>query len=303
MSFKKAFFKLYRDYFNFSKAEKNAFFVLMLIILALMILPYINFKKNETKTDFKDFDLLVNQIKNDTQKAFIENNYDKKWQNNKTIASNFVFNPNIASEDDFIKLGFNKYIAQRILKMRKSGWDFKFKSDLKKVYGIDTQRVNELYAYIDLPEKKNFLNKIKEDNIKPIISKKQVFEINSCDTSDLKQIKGIGSILAKRIIGFRNKLGGFYDKSQFNEIYGLNPETIKELNEFTEINTQNIQKININLAEYKQLIKFPFLDQNKVKAILNYKKQHGDFKSEKDLMKINILEEEDVMILLNYINF
>ena len=37
-------------------------------------------------------------------------------------------------------------------------------------------------------------------------------ELNSVDTLALKQIYGIGSVLSKRIVKYRDLMGGFYDK-------------------------------------------------------------------------------------------
>lgn len=51
-----------------------------------------------------------------------------------------------------------------------------------------------------------------------------VVELNSADTTALKMVPGIGSVFAKRIIKYRDLLGGFYSVEQLGEVYGIDEE-------------------------------------------------------------------------------
>ena len=46
-------------------------------------------------------------------------------------------------------------------------------------------------------------------------------ELNTADTTILKKVPGIGSTFARRIIKYRELLGGFYDVSQLAEVYDI----------------------------------------------------------------------------------
>ncbi|MBO7607819.1 MAG: helix-hairpin-helix domain-containing protein [Paludibacteraceae bacterium] len=54
---------------------------------------------------------------------------------------------------------------------------------------------------------------------------KLMIELNTADTTTLKQLRGIGSKLSQRIVKYRKKIGGFSHKEQLKDIYGLSEET------------------------------------------------------------------------------
>ncbi|MBA22128.1 MAG: hypothetical protein CMP52_02125 [Flavobacteriales bacterium] len=49
----------------------------------------------------------------------------------------------------------------------------------------------------------------------------EVKDINKATAEELKQIRGIGAVLSKRIVNYRSRLQGFEDLDQFFEVYGL----------------------------------------------------------------------------------
>lgn len=58
---------------------------------------------------------------------------------------------------------------------------------------------------------------------------KLMIELNSADTTELKQLRGIGSKLSQRIVKYRKKIGGFTRKEQLKDIYGLSEETYRHI--------------------------------------------------------------------------
>ena len=54
-------------------------------------------------------------------------------------------------------------------------------------------------------------------------------ELNTADTTILKKVPGIGSTFARRIMKYRELLGGFYDVSQLAEVYGIDEERYQAL--------------------------------------------------------------------------
>lgn len=124
-------------------------------------------------------------------------------------------------------------------------------------------------------------------------------DLNLADSTDLVTLKGIGKTFASRIIKYRTALGGFHSLDQLNEIYGLKPETIAQIRPYLKIKTP-VSKIKINeVAE----LKHPYLRSYQAKAILAYRKQHGEFKNLEDLKNIDALDEETLAKLLPYLQF
>lgn len=54
-------------------------------------------------------------------------------------------------------------------------------------------------------------------------------ELNSADTTELKRLRGIGSVLSVRIVKYRNKLGGFSSVEDLKNVYGLSDETYQSI--------------------------------------------------------------------------
>ncbi|MBR2261187.1 MAG: helix-hairpin-helix domain-containing protein [Paludibacteraceae bacterium] len=54
-------------------------------------------------------------------------------------------------------------------------------------------------------------------------------ELNSADTTELKRLRGIGSVLSARIVKYRNKLGGFSSVEDLKNVYGLSDETYQSI--------------------------------------------------------------------------
>lgn len=120
----------------------------------------------------------------------------------------------------------------------------------------------------------------------------QAFDINTADTSQLQQLQGIGTVLSARIIKYRDKLGGFVSKAQYQEVYGLAPLTIESLTKHTYIVPgYQPKQVNINTDDFKTLLAHPYLTYEQVQSIMRHRARHGELKAVKDLLALRILEE------------
>lgn len=54
-------------------------------------------------------------------------------------------------------------------------------------------------------------------------------ELNSADTTELKRLRGVGSVLSARIVKYRKIIGGFKTVEQLEKIYGLPEETYQSI--------------------------------------------------------------------------
>ncbi len=118
------------------------------------------------------------------------------------------------------------------------------------------------------------------------------FDINTADEAQLRTIKGIGEVLAARIVKFRNKLGGFVRPGQYEEVYGLSPEVVQRLKEHTYISLHfRPQQLNINTADIKMLAAHPYLTYPQARAIVRYREQHGPFANLSPLNALVLMDE------------
>lgn len=276
-----------RAFFGLSRKETNAFLILLpLMVMSVFLVPTYHYWQAQQPRDFS-----AEVKKLDSVLA------TWKWQDSIPPVAPphqvelFTFDPNTTPVPQLVTLGFPDYLANRIHNYRAKKGRFIVKSDLLKIYGMDTSLYQQLKPYINLPE---VLDQV--DYLKPITEPKSAtpekFDLNAADTTQLIRIYGIGSKLSTRIIKYRNQLGGFISMNQLYEVYGLDSATVKELEESCFIVPDYQPRLlDLNLANEKELAQHPYIRYNLAKAIATYRFQHGKFQSLEELKKIALVDE------------
>ncbi len=303
-----------KEYFSFTKKERIGVLTLIAIIIIVFLLPYFlpSTKKKNNKQEFEQFKNEVSQLK--TQKKDSDTyagrtiKKDDEYKNAYTEPSRkkeeitkaelFYFDPNAASAEDWKRLGLRDKTIHTIQNYISKGGKFFKPEDLKKIYGLHENEYDRLLPYIKIEN--NYSNKKEEKkeiivrNIYPEHKSKvlQAIDINEADTSKFILLPGIGSRLANRIVGFREKLGGFYSIEQIGETYNLPDSTFQKIKPFLKIGNEPVKKININTADVETLKAHPYIRWNLANAIIQYRAQHGNYKSVDDLKQIAIITPE-----------
>ena len=205
----------------------------------------------------------------------------------KTKDSLFVFNPNTLNDHGWLVFGLSEGKLKVLRNYQKSGGYFKQKEDLKRCYAFGDDFYNKIKNYVSIPKIKK-----PQNNKQPITNSQQLIELNQADSLQLISIKGIGPFYSKQILKYRKQLGGFLNYNQFSEIWGLDKLDVENLQKQTIIDTFYIRKININLATIETFRKHPYINYKEAKMIVNFKNQHGDFSSVKDIQKIKPISPE-----------
>jgi competence ComEA-like helix-hairpin-helix protein len=296
-----------KDYFSFTKKERRGIIVIVAVILLLIILPFFfpYFIKKE-ETDTSQFTKEIAQLRLDTSSK--KRNVDKiddGYYNDYTPSPGkyiskqevFFFDPNTASIADWIRLGVKPRTAETIQKYIAKGGKFYKPEDIKKIYGISQKDVERLIPYVSIKEvKKEYTSyEQKEYTDKKSFSKNSVnqkTDINEADTSAFIALPGIGSKLAKRIISYREKLGGFYSVDQISETYFLPDSTFQKIKPHLIADSKAIKKININLATAEEMKSHPYIKYNIANAIFQYRRQHGNYNSVEEIRKIMTVTDD-----------
>jgi len=188
----------------------------------------------------------------------------------------FKFDPNTASARDWQKLGITEKQAAIIKNYTTKGGRFRKAADLQKIYGLTQIDYARLAPFIIIPE----------EWAKPNV----VVELNTADSAKLTTIDGVGGTYAKHIIYYRERLGGFTSKEQLKEVFGMDDLKYDEIKGQVRVDANRIHKININTITFDKLRLMPYLNYKQVNAIIEYRNQHGNYATIRDLENIAILD-------------
>ena len=186
--------------------------VLVVLIALVLAAPYVYQLLHKDNTiNFKDFDKAIAQLSKIEQVDGYAD--DKPVSDDKLLHPvMFPFNPNSLTVAQWKQLGLSERQANVIIHYEAKGGRFYRKEDLKKIYAITADDYTRLEPYINIPEVEYISKKAKPG---------EIIELNGADSARMTMIRGVGPSFAVRIIRYRNRLGGFYNKEQLKEIYGV----------------------------------------------------------------------------------
>ena len=121
--------------------------------------------------------------------------------------------------------------------------------------------------------------------------KLKIIEINSADTNTLDELPGIGPAFARRMIKYREMLGGYAYPEQLKEVYGMDSARLSGFIQQIRIDTSGIRKLDINKATFKELLAHPYLEYEQVKAIVRFRDKKGFLQSPGELVAAGVLAD------------
>ncbi len=269
-----------KNYFTFNKGDRNAFIILLSLLFIIVISPFFsNFFYKEKTYDFTAFrnEILsfeLDQHKRHEEDSLKKTNYQADKFNylqidnsvEKTKLNPFTFNPNNLPAEQWRKMGLSDRQINGIKNYEAKGGRFYIKRDLKKLYSISENEYEILEPFIDLPVE---ITKLKYQS--PVQKTVELIELNNADSITLKNLKGIGNVISKRIVRYRNRLGGFCKKEQLLEVTGIDTSLYRTIAPYLTLETRLVRQVNINTAEFNDLKGHPYLSNNIALSIVNYR--------------------------------
>ncbi len=310
---------LIRDYFGFSRIEsRGLLFLLAVITLSLTLSIYYQQTGRQSYElllqDRQALDVLISRLdklkteEEENAKEVVNTSGSRKLRR-------FLFDPNTAPVNSLMELGIPEFLSHRIDKYRSKGGKFRKPEDLLKIYGFEKPLYQELEAYIRIVDSKPYpkggqlhrhettpANTAEIAIAEAAEPEMRRININETDSLALQMLRGIGQVTSSRIIKFRDRLGGIHSLEQLKEVYHINEDAIKSLEEhaFVEENFE-IRKININQVDFKTLLSHPYVDYEVAKAIMNHRRIYGNFTSTDQLKEVYQIKEELLVKLLPYL--
>lgn len=300
--------KLLNAYFDFSKREFNGLIVLIALILLISAIPYIDEYVSSEDDNSEVEHLAIKRLSLPVKKTTVFRKAKLKQRfKNEVQHSLFLFDPNTIDIDDWQRLGLSFNQSAAILKYLAKGGRFRKVEDLQKMYTINEKMYAKLHPYVRIKgsDTGNEIKRVSGFNRKAegVVSKVKIIEINGADSVALIQIRGIGASFAKRIIKYRERVGGFYKKEQLLEVFGLDSAKFEEIKNQISVNANELKMININTAKLEDFKGHPYVRYKQVNAIIEYRKQHGNYSNIADLNKVAILSQEMIERLAPYLTF
>ena len=293
--------KLLNAYFDFSKGEFNGLIALIVLVVLIAVTPDVyRFIMPEPEDPVVE-QLAIKRLEFGVKqpRRFNDRRVTKENPKKERSYSLFPFDPNTINIDDWQKLGLSFKQSAAIIKYLEKGGKFRKAEDLQKMYTITPEIYKRISPYVKIEDK--YAGNIKAKALVPKETK--IIEINEADSAALIEIKGIGPAFANRIIKYRARIGGFYRKEQLLEVFGLDSIKYEEIRNQISVDGQKIKRININIARLEDFKGHPYIRYKQINAIIEYRKQHGNYSNIADLNKVAILDPETVERFAPYLTF
>ena len=198
----------------------------------------------------------------------------------------FNFDPNSASKEQFCKLGFSSKQADVILKYRDRGGIFRKKEDFAKVFVVSDSIYRLLSPYIFI-----------EKSVRPLV------ELNSADSLALISLTGIGPYYAKKILDYRERLGGIFNLEQLLEIRGVDRERLELFKLEVCIDSTVVRRLNFATDSISILESHPYIGRSRAKSIVRYREVCGlDKVNLNNLLRDRVLDSIAAKRVSPYLN-
>ena len=300
---------MWKDFFYYSQSERRAVVVLMtLIALFVAGIVWLPDVKKTLVVDMPERDSIG--LKNFEREMQVKSFRRKERSDSAVVKSPVVlnpFDPNTADSIELSSLGLSRLVVRNILKYRQKGGHFRTVESFARIYGLKEKEFEKLKPYIRIIRTEKS-EPVKVDSIASVVKvEKKVFkypegtqvDVNSADTTELKKIPGIGSGIAKAIVGYRKRLGGFYSLEQLAEIKYVTPE----LFEWFKLEETSVRKLEINKLGLDKLRSHPYINFYQAKVIVEHRRKKGPIKSLSQLALYEEFTEKDLKRLSAYISF
>lgn len=297
---------MWKDFFYYTKSERRVILLLLAIALLLLgiwtVMEYL--RPVEVPVTLSESEEIDSFLANLEEQEKIRKSHTPK---NEISAVLQPFDPNTADSVLLRQLGLPVYIVRNILKYRAKGGVFRSPESFSRIYGLKEEVYQKLKPYITIAPLVS-VSHVRTDTFRqlkdtiPYVPKYEegtIVDLNKADTSILKRIPGIGSTLARMIVVYRQRLGGFYDVAQLQEV----PHVGVELNKWFVVTPAGLHKIQVNSASLDKLRSHPYMDFYKAKAIMEYRRKRGKIKGLSQLSMFEEFTEKDLKRLSPYLTF
>jgi len=226
--------ELLREYFCFSRGEKNGTLLLALIMVLVFTLPYI-------------YDLIVTPSPCLPDREFMEQ-----------ARAIYGHGGRNAGQE---KNGFDRWEVDS-RDVNAGGWLSPLHDEAGNLSG-NKDRPGPVTGGITFPDTDG----------RGLPEGADRTELNSADTADLMRVRGLGPVLARRIIRYRDILGGYVHVNQLAEVYGIDSLRLIQIEPFLYADSLLVRRLRPGLDEFGSLLRHPYLSYEQVSLIFRLRRE------------------------------
>lgn len=266
-----------------SKRNRRGAFWTLLISAIAIAAPrvYMEFWQPERTTSISHEELLMIQ---EELLAADSLNYTSNYQYSakKYKAPPTAFDPNSYSVKEWMNLGLSQKQADVILRYTERG--VYSNEELKKIFVLP----EELFLLI---KDSTFYPSRPSNKPNRTFEKEKVYlDLNVASAADFEQIPGIGPYFAKRMVEYREQLGGYIGIEQLLEIKKFDNEKLASISAYIYVKANEIEKLDINMADYESLKAHPYITWEVANSIVKMR-MHAPYNQIEDIKRSKLIDE------------
>ena len=315
--------KLFRDFFFYTRNQRRG---ILLLVAAIVAVWTVNWwlrpaERSFPQTDAAYMDSLMADYKDFLASVKYQDSIQKqRFKSQDKPASQpelRPFDPNEAYSALLCRIGLPGWMARIVVRYRQKGGVFRKPEDFRRIYGMTDERFEMLRPYIRIARRDTATTPAIADKIQPDTTSKDstrkpaiplfqhvrkypagtIIELNQADTTELKKIPGVGSVIARMIVKYRTRLGGYYSVSQLKDIR-LRADLLEP---WFSVDTTAIRRINLNKGGTASLRRHPYINFYQARAIVEWRKEHGPLKDLTPFEQHPDFTKEDLERLGHYV--
>ena len=251
----------------------------------------------------------------------------------------FPFDPNEADSTTLLRLGLSPWQVRSIYRYRARHGRYHRAEDFKRVPNMTGEQWQRLAPHIRIAEKYRLLRDVDSSLRRPAVSSSRptsptdisqyspsdvheaaapirraerdtvlrpyklaegtTVDINRADTSLLKKIPQIGTYRARKIVEYRQELGGYVRAEQAMEACEMPDEVLRWL----RVDTLGTRRINVNKASVQQMMRHPYITFYMARSINEYRRKEGRIEGDEVLRTLPEFDADKVLRLQPYIEY
>lgn len=277
--------------------------IMVTIIITAVFLHQLKVQQTEKDSQLQILQEREEAIENRLQHS---RQYQSRYPAKETLPLHLSqFDPNTADSITLITKGIPRWMVRMMLNYRRKGGLYKSVEDMKDIPYMSDSLYTQIAPYVCIDTTLFPLDTLHRHSVAQQWTQKQdtILELNSCDTTSLQLLRGIGAYTARQIIAYRKQLGGYVSVQQLREIKQIEPYITDTLLAHFTVCTDSIHPLSVNHSSVERLQRHPYLTFTQAKALYEHRRNNYRLYSIDALLQLEEFSEKDIQRLTPYLSF